>query len=280
MSSTITAATRVYAVLGDPVHHSLSPPMQNAAFREAGVDGVYVALRCGPEACTGLIRALARAGGGGNVTLPHKSLAASVVDLPSGSVVRTGACNTFWEDGGVIHGDNTDVEGFSRAVETLMGARPENASVLLLGAGGAARAVTVALLDGGVRVVTIANRSTPRARVLASVMEDDRVRVLNAVEDALGGSYDLLVNATSLGLRPTDPAPMSLGQMGAVGWVLDLVYAPDGTALVREARSRGIPAADGTEMLVQQGAAAFRRWWGNEPCLEAMRRAVLRGGRA
>ncbi len=118
----ITASTRLLALLGDPVGHSLSPLIQNAALRHTGADGVYVALRCAAEDLLSLIRALARAQGGGNVTLPHKEKAASVVDVPSEAVRRTGACNTFWGGpDGRVHGDNTDVEGLRRARAIVRG---------------------------------------------------------------------------------------------------------------------------------------------------------------
>ncbi|HUH12356.1 MAG TPA: hypothetical protein VMK65_04570, partial [Longimicrobiales bacterium] len=102
----ITARTRTFALLGSPVSHSLSPRLQNAAFRAGGVDGVYVALACAEADFPGLLRALARAGGGGNITVPHKAAALEVVEAPTAEVERTGACNTFWWEDGVIHGDN------------------------------------------------------------------------------------------------------------------------------------------------------------------------------
>ena len=109
---TISARTRVLTLLGDPVAHSASPELQNAAFEASGVDGVYVAVRCGPEDLAGFMRGLAKAGGGGNVTIPHKEKAATFLDVRSEAVRRTGACNTFWGDeAGRVHGDNTDVEG-------------------------------------------------------------------------------------------------------------------------------------------------------------------------
>ncbi len=108
---------------------------------------MYVALRCDQEDLPHLVRGLSEAGGGGNITLPHKERAAAVVNAPSDAVRRTGACNTFWADGGKVHGDNTDVEGFVRAARAFLGRPPEGDRVLLLGAGGAARAVLVALLD-------------------------------------------------------------------------------------------------------------------------------------
>ena len=110
MISRITARTRVFALIGDPVAHSSSPTIQNAAMRDLSLDGVYVALRAGLDEMTGFVRGLAASGGGGNITLPHKEKAATMVDVRSAAVKRTGACNTFWFQDGQIHGDNTDVE--------------------------------------------------------------------------------------------------------------------------------------------------------------------------
>lgn len=276
MRGRISAATRVFALLGDPVDHSLSPGIQNAAFREAGVDGVYVALRCDAEDLAGLMRALARAGGGGNVTLPHKEEAAAVVDRPSDAVRRTGACNTFWGEEDEVRGDNTDVEGFRRALRAFLGEEPDGARVLLLGAGGAARATLVGLLDGGVEEVVLLNRTVERARVVARRIGGERAQVAESVEAVEGEPFDLVVNATRLGLSPDDPLPVDLELLGTVRAVIDLVYGEDGTRFARAARDRGIQAADGAEMLVRQGAVSFERWWGRRPPLDAMRSALDR----
>lgn len=279
MRAGITAATRVFTLLGDPVEHSLSPAIHNAAIRDAGVDGVYVALRCSEEDVPVLVRSLSLAGGGGNVTLPHKERAAAAVDAPTEAVRRTGACNTFWGEGGEVRGDNTDVEGFRRSLRSFLGADPEGARVLLLGAGGAARAALVALLDGGVDEVGILNRTVERARLVARRTGGERTKVMESGDDVRDEPFDLVVNATRLGLSPDDPLPLDLERCGPVGAVLDLVYGEAGTPFVEDARRRGIPAADGTEMLLCQGAVAFERWWGSAPSLEAMRRG-LQGGAA
>lgn len=270
----VSSSTRLLALLGDPVDHSLSPVVQNAAFREAGVDGVYVALRCNQEDLPHVMRGLSRAGGGGNVTLPHKERAAAVVDSPTPAVRRTGACNTFWGEDGHIHGDNTDVEGFRRALRRFLGRSAEGARVLLLGAGGAARAVLVGLLDEGVDEVLIQNRSVERARAVARRIGGERVRVADDPSVADGEAFDLVVNATRLGMETDDPPPLDLGRLQRVGAVLDLVYGPAGTAFVRAAETVGIRAVDGGEMLVQQGAVSFERWWGREAPLESMREAL------
>jgi shikimate dehydrogenase len=269
-----SASTRLIALLGDPVSHSLSPHFQNAAFAAAGVDGVYVALRCAAADVPTLVRGISRAGGGGNVTLPHKEAAAEAVERPSRAVQRTGACNTWWLEDGVVCGDNTDVVGVRDAVRALLGRDPAGARVLLLGAGGSSRAALAALVDAGAGEVVIANRTPDRARGLAARFADAATPLRVATPDRLAGErFDLAVNSTSLGLRESDPLPLPPDGT-AVGAALDLVYARGSTPWVRALRERGVPAADGIEMLLRQGAASFERWWGIPAPLEAMRRAL------
>ena len=257
---TIGASTRLFAVLGDPVSHSLSPTIQNAAIRAAGLDAVYVALRSDATGLEGLMRGIGFSGGGGNVTVPHKEAAARVVDAPSDLVRKTGACNTFWARDGVLHGDNTDVPGFRGALAALLGGPPRGLRVLLLGAGGAARGALVGMLLDEVASVAVWNRSFERAERLCAELGGARARAIRSL-DSQGGDFDLVVNGTSVGLSSREELPVDLGQVRSVEAVLDLVYRPDETALVRDARARGILAADGGEMLVRQGAQAFERWW-------------------
>ena len=270
----IGASTRLFAVLGDPVAHSLSPHIQNPAFEAAGVDGVYVALRCGLNEVSGLVRGLAAAGGGGNVTLPHKEAAAALVERPSELVARTGACNTFWLEDGRLCGENTDVSGFRGAVASLLGHSAEGLDALLLGAGGAARAALVGLTLDGAGSISIANRTELRARRLAAELGEGRASAVTGASELADARFDVVVNATTLGLRPDDALPLDLSTLPRPAAVLDLVYRPGETAFVREARTRGIPAADGAEMLVRQGAAAFECWWRRPAPLDTMLRAM------
>lgn len=271
-------APRVYALLGDPVEHSLSPALQNAAFRHAGVDAVYVTRRADAEGVAVLMRALGRAGGGGNVTVPFKTLAAAALDRAAPAVTATGACNTFWWADGALCGDNTDVAGFLAAVRAVI-ADLADSRVLVLGAGGAARAVVYALLAEGAAEVQVANRTPARAEALARRLHEaagcppERVRPISLAEAAAGEDLDLVVNATSLGLRPGDPLPME-PRPGAHRALFDLVYRRGGTAWTRAGTAAAIPAVEGTEMLVQQGAAAFRCWTGLAAPLEVMRAAL------
>jgi shikimate dehydrogenase len=274
-----TAATRLFLLLGDPVAHSLSPVFQNAAIRYAGIDAVYAALRCDRQSIAPLIRALCRANGGGNVTLPHKAAAAECIEEPSTAVRRTGVCNTFWGEDGVIRGDNTDVEGFRVAAQRLVPALVGR-SVLIVGAGGAAAAAICALLDAAVASIILFNRSPDRARSLATRFDPDAhvVSVVTSMNDVAGVNFDLVVNATPIGPTPA-ARPVDLSSLGTVAAALDLTYAQGGgeTPWVRHARSVGVRAADGTDMLLAQGAAAFTCWFGTEPSLDLMRDAIAAG---
>ena len=272
----VTARTRVLTLLGDPVGHSASPEIQNAAFAEAGVDGVYIAVRCASDDLSGFMHGLARAGGGGNVTLPHKEKAAAVIDIPSEAVRRTGACNTFWGESGKVHGDNTDVDGFRRALTLFLDGPAKGIRALMLGAGGAARAALLGLLEEGASEVLLFNRTGERARAVARRIGGKRARVVHLMQDLEGESFDVVINATRLGLDPHDASPIDFGILGRAGGALDLVYGTRKTPFVRAAEDRGIRAADGMEMLVQQGAASIERWWGQPAPTEVMRAAIRR----
>lgn len=272
----VTAKTRVLTLLGDPVAHSRSPEIQNAAFGEAGVDGVYVAVRCAADDLSGFMHGLARAGGGGNVTLPHKEKAASLVDVPSEAVRRTGACNTFWGVNGKLYGDNTDVDGFRRALRIFLDGPAQGVRALVLGAGGAARATLLGLLDEGASEVLLFNRTAERARAVARRIGGQRCRVVPLMQELTGESFDVVINTTRLGLDPRDPSPIDFSVLDRGGSALDLVYGSHKTPFVRAAEDRGIRAADGMEMLVQQGAVSFERWWDRPAPTDVMRAAIRR----
>lgn len=275
----VSARTRVLALLGDPVAHSASPEVQNAAFDVAGVDGVYVAVRCAPDDLDGFMRGLARAGGGGNITLPYKENAAAILDVRSDAVRRTGACNTFWGDErGQLHGDNTDVDGFRRALGSFLDGSQAGIRVLLLGAGGAARAALVGLLEEGAGEVLLYNRTTERARAVARRIGGEKARVVPIYRDLEGEDFDLVVNATSVGLESDDVSPLDFEMLKRAGAAMDLVYGAEKTPFVVAAEALGIRATDGLEMLVHQGAASFERWWGEPAPVEAML-GLIRGVR-
>lgn len=271
----IDSVTRTFALLGNPVAHSRSPNLHHAAIAAAKLNAVYVALRCDVRDMPGLLLGLARANGGGNVTVPHKALAASTVERPSAAVRATNACNTFWLRNGKVHGENTDILGFSEAVrEVLPDVR--GTRVLILGAGGAARAALYALLDDGAAGITVLGRKAARASEIAAVAGRRARRVAYITRESLlrDEGFDLVVNATPLGLRPDDPPPLRFSSLAGLTAVYDMVYRPGYTAWVRQALANGIPATDGTEMLIRQAAAAFELWFDVEAPLAAMRKVV------
>ena len=271
----IRATSRILAVIGDPVAHSLSPAMHNAAIAALGLDAVFLALRASPETLETVLQGLLAAGGAACITVPHKQAVAELLDEPSDLVRRIGACNTVWKHEGAVAGDNTDVAGVGDELRRLMDGRTVRHAVVL-GTGGSARAAAVAVADvwAGSEVAVV-SRDAERAAGFVKWAEEAGVRCRVSGAGA-GAAVDLLVNATPLGLKPDDPMPLDLGTLERIhpAAVLDLVYARGGTALVREARARGITAADGRGVLVAQGTAAFRRFLGVEPPVEIMRAAV------
>ena len=274
----IRGSTRLLAVVGDPVAHSLSPRLHNAALAVLGLDAVYVALRVGADGLAPMVRGLVAAGAGLNVTVPHKRAAAALLDEMTTVVRRTGACNVVWGWTGGLAGDNTDVDAVRAEAARLMAGRPVRRA-LVLGTGGSARAAAVALSDGWPGcVVAVLSRDARRSREFVAWAEGAEV----AAEPADGGAVDLVINATPLGLLASDPLPLdepSLRHRGAAA-LLDLVYVRHRTRLVQAARAAGMAAEDGRGVLVAQGAASFRHFTGVEPPLEVMRAAVegaLRG---
>ncbi len=263
----VGAATRVYALLGDPVAHSLSPRMHNAAFVSLGLDAVYVALRCGVERVAPLMRSLAEAGGGGNVTVPHKVAAAAAVDQRRGPVPD--ACNTFFPDGGRLVGDNTDVAGVAGALRALGALQAD--PWLVIGTGGSALAVAAAAAESGVGLA-VRSRDPDRAEVFLR-----RARELGAGEGDASHSQ-LVINATPLGLHPEDALPVQPTEVAVARWALDLVYAAGETPWVRAMRAAGVAAADGREVLVEQGAAGFERWFPGKGAPREVMRAAVRAG--
>lgn len=245
-------------ILGHPIAHSLSPSFQNAALIACGLPQRYEPIDVAPAALSSVLDRLALERAGGNVTIPHKEAVARRARC-SPLAQRVGAVNTFWHDEGTLIGHNTDVAGIVANIESL---RPEGirgARCALLGAGGSAAAVLVALQQMGCSEIRIAARTRARAADLASRVQVS-ANVFTLSEKAVEGAT-LVINATPIGmndesmpLAPTDLAP------GAA--VFDLVYRRGETAWVRASRAAGHPACDGLRMLLEQGAAAFTCWFG------------------
>ena len=269
----VSADTRLLGVIGDPVAHSLSPSMHNAAIRVLGLDAVYVALPTPTAALATVLGTLAAVGGAGNVTLPHKEAAERCVTRKTELCVRVGACNTFWTEHGALVGDNTDVVGILAALRQL--GVDGGGSWLLIGTGGAARAVAVAA--GQVKAeVHVLSRDAARAGDFAEWARGRGVRAAPARGTL---DLDIAINATPAGLKDTDPLPLDPQSASRLRGkaALDLTYARGGTRWVRTLRAAGVHAVDGREVLVQQGGAAFQRFFPDQVApLDVMRAAVHR----
>lgn len=266
---------REFGLIGDPLAHSLSPMMHRAGFSAIGAEAVYGLCPVPadrPEMVESEMRRLA-ANGGGNVTVPHKLAAARALDRPTETVTTLGACNCFWEaEPGILAGDNTDVVGIRRSLEhRLTTRRPER--VLILGAGGAAAAAALAASELGASAILMVNRTRERARVLAEKLQEAGVSIA-VIDDAPSGEYDVIINATSIGLREEDTLPLSFVRVSA-GLILDLVYGRRQTKWTRAAENAGIAWIDGREVLLRQGAACYPLWFGREAPVKAMRCALF-----
>ncbi len=274
---TVGGATRVACVIGDPVEHSRSPRMHNAAARSLGLDRVYVALRVAPAGLAAAVRGLAALGfDGANVTIPHKAAVVELCDELGDEARDAGAVNTLsFAPGGALRGDLTDGLGLIAALAQI----PETAVVA--GAGGSSRAAAAALLRAGTRRITIVARrpeaGAALARELATLVPAAVVESAAAVP---AGRAGLLVNCTPIGgLADLKALPVPADVIERMDAVADFAYRADGapTPLAAAAEAAGVPLADGLELLVRQGALSFRRWTGSEPPLDVMRRAA-RGG--
>ena len=268
-------------VMGWPVAHSRSPLIFAHWFARHGIPGAYVRLAVRHEDFEQVLRALPKAGFRGvNVTLPHKLAALELADERSDAAEAIGAANTLvFTVEGAIRADNTDAFGF---LENLREGAPvwdpTTAPALVLGAGGAARAVIHALLGAGVPAVRLTNRSPERARELAAHFGPSVELVDWAERDDAVAGVGLIVNTTSLGMEAQPPLALSLAAAPPEAVVCDIVYTPLVTPLLADARRRGLTAVDGLGMLLHQARPGFRAWFGTDPVVDPeLRRVVLEG---
>jgi len=277
-------------LLAHPAGHSLSPVMHQAAFRALGIDASYEALDVRPEALPAAVRTLREPRFlGANVTVPHKQAALRLVDEVDDEASAIGAVNTIVKDGPRLVGRNTDAPGFLTALSET-GFDPAGRTCLVLGAGGAARAVTWALTRSGASVLVV-NRSEERARRLVADLAGERAAGPHGAAPprwlptqdvpAAMARFDLVVNTTSVGMAggpAPDGSPLPQGVMvrdlSRSAVIVDLVYRPARTPLLALAEAAGLRNQNGVAMLVWQGALAFEAWIGRQAPVEAMRRAV------
>jgi shikimate dehydrogenase len=286
MSGYLSGRAALAGVMGWPVGHSLSPRLHGFWLRQHRIDGAYVPLAVAPDRLEQALRALPAMGFRGvNLTIPHKEPALALVDRITPAAARIGAVNTVIVGQDGLLGDNTDGYGF---IASLVAGAPDwqagGGPAVLLGAGGAARAIAVALIDAGAPEMRLVNRTLARAETLASQLGDaarERGATLTVLpwqdEGALAGA-SLLVNTTSLGMTGQPPLEVDLALLPAEALVTDIVYTPLETGLLAAARAHGHVVVDGLGMLLHQARPGFRAWFGIDPeVTDALRATVLAG---
>jgi len=284
MRHIVSGKTRICGLIGDPVEHSMSPVMQNAAFRELKLDYIYVPFRVKSaelgQAIAGMRALNIR---GLNVTVPHKVAGVQFLDELDHLAEKIGAVNTIVNDDGVLTGYNTDATGFLQALLERE-IEPSGKTAVILGAGGAARAIAFILAERGATLLILnraleldwaeelARRLSETFNKKVEALELNRENLAPALDKA-----DILVNATSVGMSPTaDETPVPADRLRPDLIVYDIVYNPMKTRLLREAEAAGASTIGGVDMLVWQGALAFEKWTGRKAPVELMKREVIR----
>ena len=256
-----------YAVVGDPIAHSLSPFMHDLWFKEHGIDATYIPIHAEPAVLQGAFQAMKVLGISGlNVTLPHKGAIIPFLDRLDETAVKMNAVNTVTFDDGQAVGWNTDGDGFVRSLAA--NPLPENPNVLVIGAGGAARGIVFALKRAGFAHVTVTNRTFRRAEELANATESSAM-TLKAAELALG-QFNILIQTTSVGLAKDEGLPLSLEHAAAGSLAADIIYNPLETPFLKAAKEKDCKILNGVGMFVYQGAIAFEKWTGVSPDTEKM----------
>ena len=269
-----------YVVIGDPVGHSLSPGMQNAAFRALGLQAEYIAVRVVKEDLAAFARDASKRLAGFNITVPHKNNILPFLTEIESTARAAGSVNTVKvQENGALHGFSTDGYGLEHAVLEAGGPSLKDASICFIGCGGVTPALAFHAAAAGAKEIRILNRTEEKARALAEHLRalhaDLRCEgaALSCAEDFLRHA-DLTVQCTSLGLKAEDPAPVDPALLSKDTFLFDLVYNRE-TKILAGARARGIPCADGLAMLLHQGARSFEIWTGLEAPVEEMRRALF-----
>lgn len=271
--------THIFGVIGNPIAHSLSPVMHEAAFKELKLDARYIPYQVESDKVGEAVQGIRGLGlSGVNVTIPHKEAVIEYLDELDPLAAKLGAVNTIVHDrkNDKLIGYNTDGEGFYRSLVPELRKPLQDNLILIIGAGGAARGVAITLAQKGVKQITIANRTKEKAEKLAADCGGNtRAMSLNGVQAKLT-EFDVVVNCTSIGMSPNvGQMPMSLETLSRDTLVSDLIYNPNKTRFLSEAEKKSARTLNGMGMFIQQGAIAFELWTGLQAPVTIMRRAVL-----
>jgi len=262
-----SASAKRACVIGWPIEHSRSPLIHNYWLKRYGIDGSYTKEAVKPEDLKAFVSTLAERGFTGcNVTVPHKEAAFSAADVKDDSAVAVGAANTLWLEGGKLHGANTDTYGFMTHLDlSAPGWKAQNAPVLILGAGGAARAIVYGFLKAGVARILVANRSRSRADQLADHFGDKVCAVDWDKRNDVACEAGVIVNTTTLGMKGFGDPGIDFSRCRAGAVPADIVYVPLETDFLKSARANGLTGVDGLGMLLHQAVPGFEKWFGVRP---------------
>ena len=275
-----SSSTLHFAVIGDPIGHSKSPLMHNAAFRALGIDADYTAIHVTREGLPAFLESARTSLAGFNITVPHKNAVIPFLDGITPRAALAGSVNTVSVRDSKLFGDTTDATGLERAVQEVFDLPLKGANVAILGCGGVVRAVVFHLADAGCARIRILNRTAEKAALLTSELLEHfpsfdcgfaALDDLPSVKNALDGS-DLVVQCTSLGLRDGDGSPVDPALIPASACLFDTIYRE--TDILVKCRARGLRVSGGLPMLVHQGAESFRIWTGREAPVDVMRAAA------
>lgn len=264
-------------VAGHPIGHSRSPLIHGHWLAELGIDGSYEALDIAPDDFPSFLAGLPTSGwAGGNVTIPHKEAAFAAVSRHDAAAAAIGAVNTLWCEDGKLVGGNTDAYGFAANLDDQTPGWRDGHRALVIGAGGASRAILFALLEAGFGRVDLANRTDARAEALADRFGPAvHAAGLDTLDD-LASNADLIVNTTALGMAGQPPLELDLETTRDDAIAADIVYVPLQTPFIAGARARGLRTADGLGMLLHQAVPGFERWFGVRPAVTAaLRRTIV-----
>ncbi len=279
----INGQTSVVGIIGDPVKHSCSPQMHNAAFNHLNLNMVYIPFHVRPESLGETINGMKALGLVGlNVTVPHKIEVMKYLDEISPAASVIGAVNTIHVKDNRLIGDNTDGFGFVRALIEDEGITIAGKSVVILGSGGSTRAIGYALLKNGVNRLVFCNRTASKAEELAKELLEKMAKTQDVFVAGMGlinsmteiTQADILINTTSVGMKPADPLLIDPSWIRKGQVVCDIIYSPPQTLLLQEAEKRGARVVNGLGMLVHQGALSFEIWTGRSAPVEIMRKAI------
>ena len=271
--------TKTYAVIGDPIEHSLSPNIHNAAFRELDMDCTYIAYKVPKDELEAGIESLKKIKiSGFNVTIPHKVEMIKLLDSADDDCNLIGATNTVVNEDGKLRGYNTDMEGFLEPIRKR-NIKISESKILLIGAGGAARAIVAAFSKEKVKSFTIANRTLTNAEELVKFAQkidvDAKATTLDKISE-LSNQFNFIVNATSIGLK-NEPSPIPTEMINENSIVYDVVYKPINTELIKQSKKQNATVIYGYEMLLGQATRAFKIWHGVDAPYDVMKKALVGG---